>query len=73
MVDKFQLVCWDGKPGIRIKPNVAVRIDQVERILHQTSGFIQEAQGDTPTIGGSIGNVTGKGNRDFACATLQLR
>ena len=65
VVDMFQIVCLDGKPGIRIQPNVAVRVDQAEEIFHKTSGFNEKEQEDTPTIGGSIGNITGKGNRDF--------
>jgi hypothetical protein len=51
----FQLVCLDGKPGYRIQPNVGVRIERVEKIFHQTSGFESKFQKDTATMGNSIG------------------
>lgn len=51
----FQLVCLDGKPGYRIQPNVGVRIERVEKIFHQTSGFEPKFQKDTATMGNSIG------------------
>jgi hypothetical protein len=54
-VDKFQLVCLDAKPGWLIQPNVGVRIESVEAIFHQTSGFEAKYQGDTPTIGTWVG------------------
>jgi hypothetical protein len=66
--DMFQLVCLDGKPGWRIQPNVAVRIERVEEIFHQTSGFEPKYQKDTPTIGSSVGNITAGNNR--ACEFL---
>jgi len=55
VTDLFQLVCLDGKPGYRIQPHVGVRIEQVESIFHQTSGFESRHQKDTPTMGNSIG------------------
>lgn len=51
----FQITCLDGKPGYRIQPGVAVRIEQVENIFHQTSGFESKHQKDTPTMGSSVG------------------
>lgn len=51
----FQLVCLDGKPGYRIQPNVGIRIERVENIFHQTSGFESKFQKDTATIGSSVG------------------
>lgn len=63
IVDVFQLVCLEGKPGLRIQPNVAVRVEEIETIFHQTSGFDQEFQGNTPTIGGAIKNIVGNSNR----------
>ena len=66
--DIFQLVCLDGKPGWRIQPNVAVRIERVEAIFHQTSGFEPKYQSDTPTIGGFVGNIADGDNR--ACEFL---
>jgi hypothetical protein len=55
VTDLFQLVCLDGKPGLRIQPNVGVRIERIENIFHQTSGFEPKYQKDTPTMGNSVG------------------
>jgi hypothetical protein len=55
VTDLFQLVCLDGRPGYRIQPNVGVRIERVENIFHQTSGFESKYQKDTLTTGNSIG------------------
>jgi hypothetical protein len=63
VTDLFQIVCPDGKSGWRIHPNVGVRIDRVEDIFHQTSGFEPEFQKDTPTIGNDVGHLTGGGYR----------
>jgi hypothetical protein len=68
VTDIFQMVCLDGNPGLRIQPNVAVRIERVEDIFHQTSGFAARDQKDTPTLGGAIGNITKNDNR--ACEFL---
>lgn len=62
--DMFQLVFLNAKPGWYVQPNVGVRIDRVENIFHMTSGFEAKYQKDTPTIGGSIGNIRGNSNRD---------
>lgn len=62
VVEIFQLVCLDGKPGLRVQPNVAVRINLVEDIFHQTTGFEPKYQKDTPTIGGAIGNLVANDN-----------
>lgn len=51
----FQLVCLDGKPGYRIQPNVGIRIERVEKIFHQTSGFESKYQKGTATMGSSVG------------------
>jgi hypothetical protein len=55
ITEMFQLVCLDAKPGYRIQPNVGIRIEQVENIFHQISGFESKFQKDTPTIGSSVG------------------
>lgn len=60
VVDMFQLVCLDGKPGLRIQPNVAVRVHCVEDIFHQTSGFEKKFQKDTPTIGAPLETSSAK-------------
>jgi len=64
IADDFQLVFLDGKPGYRIQPNVGVRIERVEEIFHQTSGFEAKYQKSTVTIGGSIGNIMKNDNRE---------
>jgi hypothetical protein len=64
----FQLVCLEARPGWRIQPDVAVRIDRVEEIFHRTSGFEPRYQKDTPTVGGAIGNIMQGDNR--ACEFL---
>jgi hypothetical protein len=47
----------DAKPGYRIQPGVAVRIERVEEIFHQTSGFELKYQKDTPTMGTRVGSL----------------
>jgi hypothetical protein len=64
VTDQFQLVWLDAKPGYRIQPNVGVRIEQVEDIFHQTSGFESKYQKDTPTMGNSIGIFLTGDSRD---------
>ena len=64
----FQLVCLNGKPGYRIQPNVGIRIERVEKIFHQTSGFESKFQKDTATMGGSIGMFLHRDRR--ACEFL---
>ena len=59
VTDHFQLVCKDAKPGYRIQPNVGVRIDRVEEIFHQTSGFEPKYQGNTSTMGAPVGTLLG--------------
>jgi len=54
--DIFQLVCKDGKPGWKVQPNVAIRLEQVEEIFHGTSGFELQYQKDTP-MGASVGRL----------------
>ena len=55
ITDMFQLVCLDAKPGLRIQPHVGVRLEQVENLFHQISGFEPKYQKDTLTFGSSIG------------------
>jgi hypothetical protein len=55
IADEFQLVCKDAKPGYRVQPNVGVRIDRVEQIFHQTSGFELQYQDSTSTMGAPVG------------------
>jgi hypothetical protein len=64
-VDIFQLVCLDGKPGWRVQPNVGVRVNRVEEIFHQKSGFEEKCQKGTPTIGSGVGNLLSGDN--LAC------
>ena len=60
----YQLLFLDSKMGWRIQPSVAVRLERVEEIFHQTSGFEAKYQGDTPTIGGFVGSIIADTNRD---------
>jgi hypothetical protein len=55
VTDLFQLVCLDANPGYRIQPNTGVRIDRIEELFHQTSGFEPKYRKDTATMGGSVG------------------
>jgi hypothetical protein len=64
IVDVFQLVCKDGKIGYRIQPNLGIRIDRVEKIFHQTSGFRPEHMDGTSTMGAPIGTLLGGSARD---------
>lgn len=57
LVDVYQLVCVDEKPGWRIRPNVAVRVDLLEDIFHRASGFEGRYQADTISIGGVVGSI----------------
>ena len=68
ITDHFQLVCRDAKPGYLIQPNVGVRIDLVERIFHQTSGFEAQYQDNTSTIGAPVGALISGDSR--ACEFL---
>ena len=63
ITDVFQLVCLDGKPGLRVQPNVGVRVARIEETFHRISGFEPKYQGDTVTIGAGIGNITNNDNR----------
>jgi hypothetical protein len=63
ITDIFLLVCLDAKPGYRIHPDVGVRFELVEQIFHKTSGFEPKYQKDTPTIGGSVGNIMSNDTR----------
>jgi hypothetical protein len=67
--DRFTVLCTDAKPGYWVKPHVALRIERVERIFHQTSGFSPEHQ-DTVTLGGSVGDILG-GNMSDARFLLE--
>ncbi len=60
----YQLVFLKNGNGWRIQPSVGVRVDRVEEIFHQTSGFEPKYQKDTPTIGGFVGSIRGGINRD---------
>ena len=68
ITDHFQLVCRDAKPGYRIQPNAGVRIDRVEQIFHQTSGFEPQYQDNTSTMGAPVGALLTENPR--ACEFL---
>jgi hypothetical protein len=58
IIDRFQLVCVDAKPGWQIRPHVGVRIECVENIFHQTSGFEPKYEKDTSTFGTAAESLT---------------
>ena len=60
----YQLVFLDSGTGWRVQPSVGIRIERVEDIFHQTSGFEAKYQKDTVTIGSFVGSIKGGGNRD---------
>ncbi len=62
VVDIYQLVCLNAKPGLLIQPSVGLRFDLVERIFHVTSGFEKKYQDGTNTIGSTIGRLQGSTN-----------
>jgi hypothetical protein len=68
ITDIFQLTCLDAKPGYRVQPGMAVRVDQIEDIFHQTSGFEFKYQKGTPTMGTRVGSLLGGSPR--ACEFL---
>ncbi|MGO8689606.1 MAG: hypothetical protein ACLQLG_08220 [Thermoguttaceae bacterium] len=55
VTDFFQLVCLNAKPGYRIQPNTGVRIERVEELFHQSSGFDPKHRKHTATMGNSVG------------------
>lgn len=63
-LDIFMLVCRDGKPGLRVQPEMGRRIHHVEQIFHKTSGFEPKFQKDTPTVGGAVGEIVYNHGRD---------
>jgi hypothetical protein len=68
MTDHFQLVFKDAKRGYRIQPDIGMRIDIVEEIFHQTSGFEMRYQGNTSTMGAAVGTLVSGSPR--ACEFL---
>jgi hypothetical protein len=55
--DIFQLTCKDGKPGWKVEPGVAVRVERVEEIFHWTSGFKPQYHSGTATVGAFVGHL----------------
>src|SRR6516225_1293695 len=55
----FLLTCLDEGRGIRIKPEVAVRIEVVEQLFHRISQFDSKFQKDTGTVGATIRELEG--------------
>lgn len=62
--DLFPLICTDAKPGWWVQQVVAIRIEMVEQIFHQTSGFGGQDQTGTATLGASVGTILGGKNLD---------
>jgi hypothetical protein len=59
----YMIVFKDAKPGVLIEPNVGVRIDEVERIFHHTSGFDPKFHRGTTTMGASVGQLIANSTR----------
>jgi hypothetical protein len=53
-IEMFLVTCLDAKPGIRITPSVAIRINRVEELFHKISRFETKYQKDTPTMGTTL-------------------
>jgi hypothetical protein len=69
--DDFTLVCRDDKPGCKVEPHVAVRIERVEEIYHQTSWFRPEHRKNTCTVGGSVGELSNRPSHRLEFLTTQ--
>jgi len=60
VTDVFLLACLDAPPGYRVVPDVGVRLERVENIFHQTSGFKKkEDQLNTMTWGLPVSYLLG--------------
>src|SRR4051794_19245042 len=53
---KYQVIFLLRNEGWEINLGMLIRINVVEEIFHQTSGFEPKYQKDTPTIGVTVGN-----------------
>lgn len=51
---KYQIVFLKTNGGWELKPSLLLRIDVVENIFHETSGFEEKYKKGTPTIGTTI-------------------
>lgn len=63
ITDILQLTCLEAKLGYRVQPGMAVRIERVEDIFHQTSGFEPKYRQDTPTMGTRMSSILSEGSR----------
>jgi hypothetical protein len=59
VTDHFRLPCKDASPGYRVQPSIGVRLNRVEEIFHQTSGFDRKDQANTSTWGTSAAKLIG--------------
>jgi hypothetical protein len=67
----FQLVFLDQGTGYRVCPHVGIRIDEVEEIFHQASGYEVKYQNATPTIGNSIRNILNDDTFEYVVSSDQ--
>ena len=55
--DRFMLVSPYSYSAWQVRPSVAIRIEILEDIYHQVSGYEKKNQQGTPSIGNSIGSM----------------
>ncbi len=67
VTDVYILICLDNQPGYRIEPDMSVRLERVEAIFHQTSGFKPVDQKYTATWGLPVSVLAGE--REIPLAT----
>jgi hypothetical protein len=60
---KYQIVFLIKDEGWELKPSLLLRIDVIEDIFHETSGFEEKYRKGTPTIGTSIEDYQSDGKR----------
>lgn len=64
--DGFQLIWLDAKEGYFVCPDAGIRIEKVEAIFHETSGFQSKYQRGTSTVGAPLGTILGGTMEDCA-------
>jgi hypothetical protein len=57
VTDQYHLACTNERSGYYVNPTVGVRIERVEEIFHQSSGFDPKYRGDTATMGAFVGEL----------------
>jgi hypothetical protein len=78
--ERYHLMVNYQMPGFRISPSVGVRFEEVEKILHRTSGYERAQQKESTTVGIDLWRVFGrdqyqvtlKDEADLATATSRI-